>query len=87
MLDLLSWLLGSKAGRITALIGLSLISAFFIIRIAYKKGEAFQITKQQLESLNALRERIRSDDTITKLSPDARRRELSKWVRDDKGRL
>ena len=81
-MKILIWLLGSKTGRITALVGLSLISAFFIISMAFRKGAASEKSKQQIESLNALRERIKSDDTISKLSSDDRRRELLKWVHD-----
>jgi len=87
MLNLLSWFLGSKAGRITALVVLTTLSAFFILRAAFQKGVSSEKAKQVAESLNALRERIRSDDTITKLPPDARRHELARWVRDDKERL
>jgi len=83
MLNFISWLIGSKMGRITALVVLTTLSAFFILRASFQKGVSSEKAKQAAESLNALRERISIDDQITKMPLDDRRRELLKWVSDN----
>lgn len=81
MLSFLSWFLGSKAGRITALTGLVILSAFFILRVSFQKGVSAEKARQVAQSLKLLRERISTDDSIAKMSLDDRRHELSRWVR------
>lgn len=80
-MTILAWLLGSKAGRITALCLLTAASIALVLLQAFRKGAASEQAKQTQASLAALRNRIRTDDEITKLTPAARRAALSEWVR------
>ena len=83
ILTALSSLLGSKAGRIAAVVVLALASAALVLWQVFRKGAASEQTKQAQASLDALRRRISTDDELSKMSAADRRRELAKWVRDE----
>jgi len=83
MLSALTWLMGSKAGRITVAVLLTCASVALAFWQAYRSGAASEKAKQQQVSLDALRSRISSDDQISKMSPDARRAELARWMQRD----
>ena len=82
MIQLIAWLAGSKVGRwiSTALLiiaSLSLFAARF-----YAKGKEAEKAKQTQEALNRLRRRMKSDETIARMSAAERRRRLSDdWSR------
>ena len=80
MIGALAWLLGSKAGRITALSILTFGVVVLVLWQAFRQGEA---AEQAQASLEALRRRISTDDQISKMSTADRRRELARWVRND----
>jgi len=86
MLGFLSWLLGSKTGRIIALCLLALAAGYLAYRQAFGSGVASEKSRQAQASLDALRNRISIDDQISKMSPADRRVELARWMqRDDDG--
>ena len=83
MIGFLSWLLGSKAGRITALSILAVASVALVLWQIFRQGEAAEQARQAQASLEALRRRISTDDDLAKMSAADRRRELAKWVRPE----
>ena len=83
MIGALAWLLGSKAGRITALSILTFGVVVLVLWQAFRQGEAAEQAQQAQASLEALRRRISTDDQISKMSTADRRRELARWVRND----
>lgn len=86
MLGFISWLLGSKAGQYAAAIMLTIAAVALVFWQAFSKGAASEKAKQTQASLDALRARISTDDEIAKMSPDARRTELARWMqRSDDG--
>jgi len=85
MLSFLSWLLGSKTGRIIALCALALVAAMLAWRQAFRFGVVSEKSRQAQESLDALRNRISIDDEIYKIPPDIRRRELARWMQQSSG--
>jgi|AACY02.2.fsa_nt_gi hypothetical protein len=82
MLSALSWLVTSRAGRTTALVMLAVLSAAAVIAQAFARGQAAERARQQARTLKTLQARIKTDDTIARMSPDARRRALAEWVSD-----
>ena len=83
LLSLLGWLTGSKIGRYVALGAIAAAAlGFLYLRIKASGAEAERLKMLQ-QSLENLRTRIKVDDEITQLSPDARRERLGRWVRDD----
>jgi predicted RecB family endonuclease len=76
-------LLASELGRKLALWGLIALSVLAIIARIYSAGKAAERARQAENSLKNLRERIKVDDEITKLSPSLRRERLRKWMSDD----
>ena len=79
---ILSYLAGSKIGRVVILIILTAASMALTLRCVFSKGVEAERAKRSQASLDAFRTRIQTDDSITKLSGDARRAELARWVRD-----
>jgi hypothetical protein len=61
----------------------ALFGAAGIFVSAYLRGRAAAKASQAEQTLKNMKKREETDEKISNLSPDARRRELSKWVRDD----
>lgn len=80
MLGFLSWLLGSKTGRVIALCFLALAALALACRQAFRSGVVSEKSKLAQANLDALRNRISIDDEIYKIPADVRRRELARWV-------
>jgi len=85
ILGFLSWLLGSKTGRVIALCFLALAASALAWRRAFHSGAASEKSRQAKASLDALRNRISIDDEIYKIPPDIRRRELARWMQQSSG--
>lgn len=81
-MTILAWLLGSALGRKVALGGMIAVAIAFGVWRIFAAGEAKERAKQAEASLKNLRTRIKTDDEISSLSADARRRKLSEWVSD-----
>jgi len=79
-MGILSFFLGSSIGRYIAIGGLT-VGVIFIY--AYFKGKRAGLAVEAAARLKRIRDRIRTDDEITRMHPDARRRELNRWVRAD----
>ena len=82
MMGVFSWLAGSKIGRIAILAVLTAASVALTLRYVFSQGVEAERAKRSQASLDAFKTRIQTDDSITKLSGDARRAELARWVRD-----
>jgi len=79
----LAWFLGTKVGRwVAGGFATLLIIGAICLRIFFAGKEA-QKNKQNVESLDALRERNETEDEIAVLPAADRRRRLSEWVSDD----
>lgn len=86
MLSILTWLTGSKPGRYAAAILLAIAAVILLLLQVRRSGVDAEKVRQAQASLTALRTRISTDDEITKMSPDARRAELARWMqRSDDG--
>ncbi|GGE36437.1 hypothetical protein GCM10007276_12430 [Agaricicola taiwanensis] len=84
MTAIIAWLTGSTVGRYVAsglLIAAVVAVAVWRIFAAGKNAEA---AKQIQQSLENLRTRVKTDDEISRLSPDQRRERLRGWVSDGK---
>lgn len=81
--SILSWLIGSKAGRITAVTLLSLVMIGVITWQAFRRGAASERAKQAVNSLDNLRKRVAINDQVSRMDGNARRAELQRWVQPD----
>jgi hypothetical protein len=82
MLSIVSWLIGSKIGRYLALGLLAFAVVGTIILRVYSAGKRGEQLKQTQASLNAVRDKVKSDETIRSLPPDVRRKRLlDEWSR------
>jgi hypothetical protein len=77
----LSWLVGSKAGRITALVILSSLIIATVLLRAFQAGQKTEQLKQAEASLKALRDRVATDETVRAMPRDKRKEELLRWAR------
>ena len=77
MIKLVAWLAGSKAGRWISAALLIIASLSLLAWRIYAKGKEAEKAKHTQEALKRLRERIKSDETIARLSAAERRRRLS----------
>ncbi len=84
IVSIISGLMGSRAGRLIASVGLALAGVgIFALRI-FMAGQANVRAKQTEQSLKNLRNRVKSDETIRKMpSSDVRDKLASDWMRHD----
>ncbi len=83
-MEMIFSLLGTEFGKAVAF-GLAAIAAFFgVVLKSRADGRAQERAKQDKASLDALRERTATDDTIQNVPADERRKRLAGWVPDDK---
>lgn len=80
----LAWLAGTRAGRWLAAAGAGALVALGIVVRVYGAGQRVEESRQEQDSLDALRTRNRIDDEVARLDARAARDELSRWVRDDR---
>lgn len=82
MLSVLAWLTGSKVGRYIAL-GLLAVSVVGVVVLrVYAAGKRDEQLKQAQASLSAVRDKVKSDEAIRRLSASERRRKLlNEWSR------
>lgn len=81
LISIVSWLVASKAGRITALVLLSaLILAAALLR-AFRAGQDTEQLRQAEASLKAIRERVATDEAIRAMPRDQVKEELMRWAR------
>lgn len=81
MISVLSWLVGSKAGRITAVVAISLAMVGLALLRAFQKGEAAERAKQATATLDNIRKKVAIDEKVRSMPPADRRAELARWVR------
>jgi hypothetical protein len=82
MLSVISWLIGSKIGRYLALAGLAAATVGIILLRVYAAGKRDEQLKQTQASLNAVREKVKSDEAISRMSRSERTRRLrDEWSR------
>lgn len=79
-MNLIAWLLGSKTGRIIAACGLAFMAVIIALAAARKSGAEAERHKAMQASLTALRNRIKTDDEISRLSHADRIERLRSWT-------
>ncbi|SNY93497.1 hypothetical protein SAMN04515647_3794 [Cohaesibacter sp. ES.047] len=79
MMNLLAWLAGSRLGRWLASSLIALIG--YVATSFYRRGLKADQARQTTEALKRLKERIRTNEDIRRMSTDERRKRLSDdWV-------
>lgn len=82
MLSALAWLVGSKVGRYLALGLLALATVAVIVARVYSAGKRDEQLKATQASLDAVRQKVKSDEAIRRLpASERRRRLLDEWSR------
>jgi anionic cell wall polymer biosynthesis LytR-Cps2A-Psr (LCP) family protein len=77
---IISWLVGSKAGRTVILTLLGILSFGLVLWRAFTSGVNNEKNKQQSASLEALKEKVKTDEEIRNLSVSDRRDRLRQWA-------
>lgn len=82
MLSVLSWLIGSKVGRYVALFFLAAATVAVIVARIYAAGKHDEQLQQTQASLDAVRQKVKSDEAIRRLpASERRKRLLDEWSR------
>lgn len=82
MLSVLSWLIGSKVGRYAALFFLAASTVAVIVARVYAAGKNDERLRETQASLDAVRQKVKSDEAIRRLPASERRRKLlDEWSR------
>lgn len=82
MLSVLSWLIGSKVGRYLALGLLAAATLAVIVARIYAAGKRDEQLKQTQASLDAVRQKVKSDEAISRMSrADRTKRLRDEWSR------
>lgn len=74
------WLLGSSLGRKVAIYGAIALAVLAAIWRVFAAGRAKEKAKQTEAALKNLRTRMQTDDEISNLPADDRRKRLSSWM-------
>jgi hypothetical protein len=82
MFSILGWLVGSKAGRIVALVALAAASAGVVIWRVYAAGGKSERAKQIERTLTNVSLKVQTDEEIRRLPAADRRDRLREWARD-----
>lgn len=82
LLTLASWLLGNKIGRFFLYTVFAVVLIAIILISVFLKGKASAKMAQKMRELDAIRERIETDERLKDMSAQQRRDELAKWVRN-----
>jgi hypothetical protein len=69
-------------GRTAVLVALAILSAGLLLWRVFSAGKASAQADQTRATLDAVRQKVKSDEAIASLPPDERRRRLAQWVRD-----
>jgi hypothetical protein len=81
---MIAWFLATRIGRYCA-IGAAIAAALGLaILKAISLGKQQERSRQQADTLEAIRNRNTSDEKVDGLGPDAVRRGVNEWVRDRK---
>lgn len=79
----LAWFLNTRAGRWLAFAFTLLMAAAGVWLSGFRSGKGREQQKNQQQSLDNLRTRNKIDEEVARMPADVRRRELSRWVRDE----
>lgn len=82
MTGFLTWLLGSKVGRMAA--GAVLIVSVIIgsLKAASRSGERKKAAKASAARIKSLQTALRANNEITNMSADERRAYVARWLSD-----
>jgi uncharacterized membrane protein YqjE len=73
--------MGSAWGRRLTLLAILVAIALVVVALIYRKGRKDEKLDRTLQRLETLRERIKVDEDIRRMSPADRRDALRRWVR------
>lgn len=76
-----AWLIGSSLGRMLFAGLLSTLVVGLIVWSIFKKGADSEKLKQAAKNLEHMKARMKTDEEISRLPPDARRDKLREWAR------
>lgn len=77
----LSWLIGTRAGRVVAGIGIVLMMSWLVWRAGRQDGVARVRTEAAAKRLEDLATKVAVESELQAMSPSERRERLHKWVR------
>jgi hypothetical protein len=83
VIGIISGMLGSRTGRTAAVILLAVMSAALLLWRVFAAGKSSAEVDATRATLDAVRKKVQIDETVARMSPADRRRELARWVRDD----
>ena len=78
---LVGTLMGSRWGRLLSTVVITGLIAGVIMLLIYRKGRKDEELNRTLQRLETLKERIKVDEDIRRMSPADRRDALRRWVR------
>lgn len=76
-----SFLIGTRVGRMVSAVGAAALIVLFAFVAGKRKGAQGERAGQRAANLRIAKKRIKTDASIRKLAPAARRKRLDKWVR------
>lgn len=74
-------LITTKAGRIVLGVLAAIAAVLVILARVFAAGAAKEAAKQKEQSLQNLRDRVKTDDAVRSLPTDERKRRLQEWSR------
>lgn len=77
----LAWLIVNPTGRRLALVALAVATGAIILWRAFAAGQSSERGKQVQRTLERVQQKVRTDEDVHRLSPDARRERLRQWAR------
>lgn len=84
MLSILSFLIGSKTGRILVVAGITAAIIGLALWRAYKTGVDHEQAKQLQQRLQKLQNQVAADREVRSMPRGQRDEYVSRWLRDDK---
>lgn len=84
MSAIFGWFISTRVGRWLAAGGAAALAVGLLLLRAFAAGKKVERQAADKASLTNLQARNETDESISIMSPDTRRNQLSGWVRDDK---
>lgn len=81
IITFVTWLIGSELGRKVALTVLAMLALGAVVWRIYSAGQAAEKAKQARQQLDAMRDRLKVDEEISKMPSAERRKKLEEWAR------
>ena len=79
-MNIIAWLLGSKSGRVLISVTFAIMALILALSKSYMAGQERERRAAMQASLSTLRNRIKTDDEISRLNHADRIKRLRKWA-------